>query len=800
MANLEYSPTLGGFVPFGTVATATAIITPTTADALFVRQRTTLTLGTNLAAASLTIGGLAGQAPVVTLPEGALFAANVTVLNGGSLALGANRTSPNPNNPARLGADLTVAAGGNVTIVDGRIAGTLTPTGHVDIRNNATLTDTAHLAFASLANPLGLTSQATGTLTIAGALDTPSLLAVLGNHDSGFNPLFNGTLVFTGALDNTSASLPLDSLTGLRLGAATILGGTLTGGTALAGVTLNGVDIGGTMTAPAGATDTITGTIGGFGTIAVDGTLALTGQIILDATTLVVGSQGTLLGSGGINLAIGTFSAIDLTGPAAIDFSAGSTVTLDGTVDTGDNLTNTVIDWTSPTGSLTINGGGLIRIGTSTTLNINTAVVSTGTILLAGGTLDLLQSASLGEVDFGAAGATLMLGARGDTAGLVNFADGDTIVVAGAADFGATPTLNNGTLDITGSDGLSDGHFLLSRSDGGVYAPGDFNIGIQGNDLTLFTSGVAVTACYAAGTRIALEDGDCPIEAITPGRRVRTRNGTLRQVIWTGRRRVDLARHPRPHDANPVRIRAHAFGPGLPLRDLLLSPDHAIYAGGVLIPARYLLNGATVTQEAWPEITYHHLELASHDVILAEGLPCETYLDTGNRGAFEGAAAPRTLHPEFSRQTWAAGGCAPLHTAGPLVLAMRQTLQAHAEALDYRLTTQPCLRLTPSPTGIWLTSRSFVPAEVRPESADRRRLGVAIASLMADGQPIPLDDRRLTTGWHPPEPGWRWTTGEAELAVPPGSRITVTLADAGALYWEAPARVAIAPLPNRDAA
>ena len=53
-------------------------------------------------------------------------------------------------------------------------------------------------------------------------------------------------------------------------------------------------------------------------------------------------------------------------------------------------------------------------------------------------------------------------------------------------------------------------------------------------------------------------------------------------------------RHPRPHDVRPVRIAAHAFGLGRPRRDLRLSPDHAVFVDGVLIPVRYLLNGATV--------------------------------------------------------------------------------------------------------------------------------------------------------------------------------------------------------------
>jgi hypothetical protein len=32
----------------------------------------------------------------------------------------------------------------------------------------------------------------------------------------------------------------------------------------------------------------------------------------------------------------------------------------------------------------------------------------------------------------------------------------------------------------------------------------------------------------------------------------------------------------------PVRIGSHAFGRGLPVRDLFLSPDHAVFAEGAL--------------------------------------------------------------------------------------------------------------------------------------------------------------------------------------------------------------------------
>ena len=88
-----------------------------------------------------------------------------------------------------------------------------------------------------------------------------------------------------------------------------------------------------------------------------------------------------------------------------------------------------------------------------------------------------------------------------------------------------------------------------------------------------------------------------------------------------------------------MRACAGAFGDGRPNRDLVLSPDHAVFTNDALIPIRYLINGRTVVQEFASEIFYYHVELPAHAVILAEGMPCESYLDTGNRAAFGWLAA-----------------------------------------------------------------------------------------------------------------------------------------------------------------
>ncbi len=52
--------------------------------------------------------------------------------------------------------------------------------------------------------------------------------------------------------------------------------------------------------------------------------------------------------------------------------------------------------------------------------------------------------------------------------------------------------------------------------------------------------------------------------------------------------------------------------------------------------------------ERWRTVTYYHVELDLHDVLLAEGAAAESYLDTGNRDTFGNADGPITLHPDMS--------------------------------------------------------------------------------------------------------------------------------------------------------
>lgn len=153
--------------------------------------------------------------------------------------------------------------------------------------------------------------------------------------------------------------------------------------------------------------------------------------------------------------------------------------------------------------------------------------------------------------------------------------------------------------------------------------------------------------CFYPGTRIATPTGEQAVETLRIGDLVLTSDGAARPVRWMGRQSVST-RFQDPLRVLPVRIRAGAFAPGLPHRDLLVSPDHALLLGSILVQAGALVNGLSILREAIvPErFTYHHIELADHSLILAEGAAAETFIDNVNRLRFDNWEEHRTLYPD----------------------------------------------------------------------------------------------------------------------------------------------------------
>jgi hypothetical protein len=158
---------------------------------------------------------------------------------------------------------------------------------------------------------------------------------------------------------------------------------------------------------------------------------------------------------------------------------------------------------------------------------------------------------------------------------------------------------------------------------------------------------VADPACFLEGTRIRGQHGELPVEIIKIGDLVLTTDNRLVPVRWVGRHTVSW-RFADPLRVLPIRVKAGALGDNIPSSDLLLSPDHGLLVGGVLIQAGALVNDVSVVRvwDAPSAFMYFHIETDDHSLILAENAPAETFVDNVDRMAFDNWDEYQALYPE----------------------------------------------------------------------------------------------------------------------------------------------------------
>ena len=231
------------------------------------------------------------------------------------------------------------------------------------------------------------------------------------------------------------------------------------------------------------------------------------------------------------------------------------------------------------------------------------------------------------------------------------------------------------------------------------------------------------------------------------------------------------------------------------------------------MPISSLLNGVSVKQIARTSVEYWHVELDEHDILLAEGLSAESYLDCGNRAGFVNGADFAEAHPDFRPTDWWET-CLPLVSDGPQISRARARLEARLESQGYAIVedadahvlvdgrrVEP-IRLSQSRLGftlpangkaIALRSAVFVPAHMSSTSRDFRELGLCVGHLQVDGETIALEnDEACPTGWreaHFVEGRFqhRWTDGSASL--PAGARIVIIKLAGFGRYWREPASI-----------
>ena len=304
-------------------------------------------------------------------------------------------------------------------------------------------------------------------------------------------------------------------------------------------------------------------------------------------------------------------------------------------------------------------------------------------VSLSNGTVTVTSGSSLTSTGFSITDTT----PGGADNGMLGSASGVTSTFSTSLSVGGNTAFSYlGTVTINGITG-----FLASNGNGGVelFTLSSYQPPLSGATGTLMPAnpasttqdtqwsipaGSPVAACFTEGTRIATVAGDVAVEDLKVGDLVLTQSGAAVPVRWVGRS-VTSRVFADPVRLLPIEIKAGALGENLPSRDLSVSPGHALVLDGVLVQAGALVNGTSIVRDTLAPVvfTYFHVMLDRHDVIFAEGVPTESYLDGVEDLRFDNAAErPEMVEPMAEMDL-------------PRVKAARQVPQALRERIAARV-------------------------------------------------------------------------------------------------------------------
>jgi serralysin len=265
-------------------------------------------------------------------------------------------------------------------------------------------------------------------------------------------------------------------------------------------------------------------------------------------------------------------------------------------------------------------------------------------------------------------------------------------VVTGAGNDVIYGNGNSNVVDGGGGDNVfvvtgSSANFKIDRTSATFATVTDKTTGAVDTLTNIGRIRFADPVCFTTGTRIAVVRDDIasavPIEDLRLSDMAITATGGRRAIRWIGRRDVLPDAYPMPSTQWPVRILAGAFGTdsrgqAVPARDLRLSPGHPVLVGadaenrgGVLVPVMNLIDGIAICREPVGKVTYWHVELDRHDILLAEGLPAESYFDSGSRAWFGTDTAQGWKRDVDGIDDPPPGRCRPIVPDGPMVEAER---------------------------------------------------------------------------------------------------------------------------------
>ena len=370
------------------------------------------------------------------------------------------------------------------------------------------------------------------------------------------------------------------------------------------------------------------------------GTLIVRGSIRFGSATVVSGGTLELLGKAAASYTIDSGGTLEIgSGFVLSGYTVNNGVTLD--VLNGGVAIDAVV---SSGGVVDVFSGGALEISSNGLLDIQSGGSVSGAITFEGHGGEL-------QIDGPQTSGDLLPGVT-----ISGFVPGDTIDLSGIANVdGSHADMDYATNVLMITEG--DQTLTIDFDPNQVFTGETFHLASDHDGAgpgTLITE----TPCYCPGTLIMTARGQEPVEKLGIGERVMTMSGLAQPIKWIGRRsyagRFIMGRK----DVLPVCIKAGALDENVPRRDLWIPPHHAMYLEGVLIEAKDLVNGVSIVQaEGVDSVDYFHVELDSHDVIVAEGALSESFIDDDSRGMFQNAHEYDALYAGEGRRP--ARYCAP---------------------------------------------------------------------------------------------------------------------------------------------
>lgn|GEM_PF-5191171 len=466
-----------------------------------------------------------------------------------------------------------------------------------------------------------------------------------------------------------------------------------------------------------------------------------------------------------------TLASTDLDNIASLTMSSASaSLDIQGSLNIGTAFLNGVSNTINVTqGSLTVDGGSLTAGQYVTAASGTVHLINGGSYLWQGSgstqTVDMGQDVNNSFVFTSQFGGTIS-----------NFQAGQFITFSGAVN---SVTVGNDLISFNAADGNTYNIQLTGSYDAS-------NLIVSGNSIQ------TTAVCFAQDTLILTIHGEVPVQSLSVGDEVITASGERKPIIWIGYRHLwheDL----NAHEFNrPISVQAGAFGANMPHRELILSPSHSVCVtvDGLeyFIPICHLLNGTSVRMLDVRRITYWHVELSSHDVVIANGMPAESYLDCGNRHWFSHRIGQADAMLDTSDM---AGFCRPVLLDSPLIEHVRVQLQDRLPLIGWRIVRDmdphlmvDGMRINPvveedrlsfvvpaQSQHVVLMSQTFKPYLHCVGNYDPRTLGLMIKGIQikpAYGKTrhIPIDHFSFVAGFHAVEfdqIARRWTNGALPL-------------------------------------